>query len=137
MANYATVSDLKNRLQSTYDHIYSDDTLAEDDLNAAESEINGSVNNRYELPIKKVEVLYLLKDWTLTLVEERTFARGSSPVLAESVKERIALVRGYLAMVRSGDFKLVGCAENRTIAESNIYVDCDRVDYRKEQLRDY
>ena len=112
--SYATVSDFTARLGSTFAAIYPDaDGLlaAGADLEAASAEIDGAVAYRYALPIAGTASLALLKDWTLTLAEERAYARCIGGDYAEKVKSRVAQVRTYLEMVRKDEFRLPGAAE--------------------------
>ena len=118
---YAAAPDLKARLgEAVFDEIYgvstradlSDLTAAADDLAAASAEIDGAVAARYRLPVAGTAARALLKDWCLTLAEERAFARAAGGAWAEKVKSRVEQVRKYLEMVRDGTFRLAGEIED-------------------------
>ncbi len=119
MMNYATVEDLRKRLgTNVFEEVYASEAPDGDewsgDLNSAEAEIDGAIASRYTLPVTGARTLMLLKDWTLTLAEERAYARAAGASFAEKVKERVALVRSYLSMIREGSFRFPDAAENKT-----------------------
>ena len=82
--SYATAAELRQRIGgSVFDEIYdvsdpfdlSGLTDITDDLEAAAAEIDGAIAARYALPVTGSRSLALLKDWNLTLAEERAYAR--------------------------------------------------------------
>lgn len=122
--SYATTNDLALRLGATvYGEIYPEETEAAADLADAEAEINGCIGRRYLVPVTASEALNLLKGWTLTLAEERAYARAAGSEFAGKVTARVAQVRKYLDEVRSGAFLLPGATENEqgvfTISQSD------------------
>lgn len=111
--SYATANDLALRLGATvYGEIYPEETEAASDLADAEAEINGCIGRRYLVPVTAPEALPLLKGWTLTLAEERAYARAAGSSFTEKLNTRAAQVRKYLDEIRSGQFQLPGAAEN-------------------------
>lgn len=109
--SYASVEDLQSRLGPIYANIYAFETEANDDLADAQAEIDGCLSKRYRVPVSAPSVQALLKGWTLTLCEERSYARGGAGSLAENVVSRVAQVRKYLEMAMKGEFQLPGAAE--------------------------
>lgn len=110
---YADAEELKNRLgTSVFEEIYLDEADAVTDLIDAEAEINGCIGRRYAVPVTAVASLPLLKGWTLTLAEERAYARAAGAEYAEKVSSRVAQVRKYLEEIRNGLFLLPDTTEN-------------------------
>lgn len=112
--SYATASDLSERLGPVYGKIYAGDSgpaAAASDLESAAAEIDGALAFRYALPVAGTRSLALLRDWTLTLTEERAYARSAGSSLADKVKARIDQVRKYLEMARTDQFRLPDAAE--------------------------
>lgn len=83
-----------------------------DDLESAAAEIDGALAFRYALPVTGERSLALLKDWNLTLAEERAYARAAGSEFAEKIKRRADQVRKYLEMIRADQFRLPDAAEN-------------------------
>ena len=109
---YAEVADLKSRLgESVYGEIYSSDASALEDLADAQAEVDGCISRRYSIPVTSAQALMLLKGWTLTLCEERSYSRAAGSAYAEKITTRVAVVRKYLADVMTGAFSLPGAAE--------------------------
>ena len=110
---YASPADLQTRLGgSIFGEIYSSPQNAENDLAEAQAEIDGCIARRYRIPVTAPESLELLKGWTLTLCEERSFSRAAGSCYAEKIVGRVAQVRKYLAEIMAGDFSLPGAKEN-------------------------
>lgn len=114
---YASAEDLRKRLgASVFDEIYASGGADGDewsgDLESAEAEIDGVLALRYRLPLQQRRTLQLLKDWTLTLAEERAYARVAGGSFSDKIKERAAQVRKYLEDIRTGQFLLSGESEN-------------------------
>lgn len=115
--SYATASDLEGRLGALYGNIYSGDEGAaavQGDLESACAEVDGALAFRYALPVTGPRSLALLKDWTLTLAEERAYARTAGSGFAEKVRIRAAQVRTYLEMVRTDRFRLPDAEERKS-----------------------
>lgn len=110
---YADADELQSRLgTSVFEEIYPDETDAATDLADAEAEINGCIGRRYAIPVTAAASLPLLKGWTLTLAEERAYARAAGADYSEKVSSRVAQVRKYLEEIRSGLFLLPDATEN-------------------------
>ena len=126
--SYATVDELRRRIgPAIFDEIYlsdgsdlSDKSDALTDLLAAAAEIDGAISSRYRLPVTGNVALALLKDWCLTLAEERAFARPVGGEFTEKIKRRVDNVRKYLDMIRLGEFKLADAPENTSNGAAKI-----------------
>ena len=118
--SYATVDELRRRIgPAIFDEIYlsdgsdlSDKSDALIDLLAAAAEIDGAISSRYRLPVTGNVALALLKDWCLTLAEERAYARPVGGEFTEKIIRRVDTVRKYLDMIRLDQFKLSDAPEN-------------------------
>jgi len=122
--SYATGIELRRRIgAAVFDEIYGLSNLADlsdlsdkqsvaDDLASAAAEIDGAIAGRYALPVIGEKSLALLKDWCLTLAEERAYARPAGGDFTEKIKRRADQVRQYLEMIRSDKFRLPDAAEN-------------------------
>ena len=119
--SYATAEELRQRIGSgIFDEIYnlsypsdlSNPSDIIDDLEAAGAEIDGAVASRYALPVTGPRSLALLKDWNLTLAEERAYARPVGGDFSEKIKRRVDQVRKYLDLIRSDQFRLPDAEEN-------------------------
>lgn len=116
---YADTVELRQRLgRKIFNEIYlctdaDVPVTAESDLAAAAAEVDGSLASRYTLPVTTPRSLALLKDWTLTLAEERAYARAAGSNYAEKVKGRVEQVRKYLEKIQQDLFKLPDAAEKR------------------------
>ena len=114
---YTDTVELRQRLgRKIFNEIYNcadTDTpaAAESDLAAAAAEVDGSLASRYTLPVAAPRSLALLKDWTLTLAEERAYARAAGSNYAEKVKGRVEQVRKYLEKIQQDIFKLPDAVE--------------------------
>ena len=119
--SYATADDLKQRIgESVFQEIYflsdgsdlSDQSdKVTDDLESAAAEIDGAIAFRYRLPVTGERSLALLKDWNLTLAEERAFARPVGGDYTEKIKRRVDQVRKDLDMIRADQFRLPDAPE--------------------------
>ena len=122
--SYATAAELRQRIGgSVFNEIYnlpvqsdlsdlSDKSAIVDDLESAAAEIDGAIAARYALPVTGSRSLALLKDWNLTLAEERAYARPAGADFTEKIKRRVDQVRKYLDMIRSDQFRLPDAPEN-------------------------
>lgn len=112
--SYAGTEQLRSRLgEAVFDEIYPDESDAAADLESAEAEIDGAIASRYRLPVAGKRTLSLLRDWTLTLAEERAYARAAGSGFAEKVRLRVEQVRKYLEMIRCGTFLLPDAEERK------------------------
>ena len=116
--SYATAEELRQRIgNSIFAEIYGDPPgvpETADDLESAGAEIDGAISFRYTLPVTGERSLALLKDWNLTLAEERAYARCAGSEFAEKIKRRVDQVRKYLDMIRADEFRLPDAAEKDT-----------------------
>ena len=137
---YATINELKVRLGQDYAGLYgSDETgtaTAQADLDAAAAEIDASAGCRYETPVVSGRAEALLRDWNLTLCEERARVRCAGDSLPDKLKMRVAHVRGSLAKTASGDLILPGAAESAR-GRGFSTIACDEPVFTRETLRDY
>ncbi len=112
--SYADTELLRARLgEAVFDEIYQDESDAAADLESAAAEIDGAIASRYRLPVTGKRTLSLLRDWTLTLAEERAYARAAGSGFAEKVRLRVEQVRKYLEMIRNGTFLLPDAEERK------------------------
>ena len=109
---YATINELTVRLGQDYSGLYGNNETAQADLDAAAAEIDAAAGCRYETPVVSVRAEALLRDWNLTLCEERARMRCAGDVLPEKLRMRIEHVRDSLAKTASGELVLPGAAEN-------------------------
>lgn len=140
MMAYATISDLTERIGSgIYDELYPDPAPAESDLEAAAAEINGAISFRYALPVTGQASLALLRDWNLTLAEERAFARPAGSDFTEKVKSRVALVRQYLTMIREDTFRLpdAALAASGSGSAGIALVQCDPPVFSRDRMKGF
>lgn len=139
--SYATPDELKTRIgASVYDELYLvGDGPAAGDLEAAAAEIDGAIAFRYRLPITGLRSLMLLRDWNLTLAEERAFARPAGGDYTEKVKARVAQVRKYLDMIRDDAFRLPDGVENggSSGAGGIALVQCDEPVFRRDKMKGF
>ena len=137
---YATINDLKTRLGQDYAGLYGNDetgtTAAQADLDAAAAEIDASAGCRYETPVASGRAEALLRDWNLTLCEERAWVRCAGDALPEKIRIRIAHVRDSLAKTVSGELILPGAAENMR-GQGFAAVACDEPVFSRETTRGF
>ena len=137
MMAYAAITDLQQRIGSSiYDELYPDPEPAESDLEAAAAEINGAISFRYALPVTGQASLALLRDWNLTLAEERAFARPAGADFTEKVKSRVALVRQYLTMIREDTFRLPDAAISGS-GSTGIALQCDPPVFSRSKMKGF
>ena len=127
--SYASAQELRQRIGgSIFDEIYgltvsavlSERTDIAEDLESAAAEIDGAIASRYVLPIAGERSLALLKDWNLTLAEERSYARPAGGGFSEKIKRRVDQVRKYLDMIRTDQFRLPDAPENAASSGGTI-----------------
>lgn len=134
--SYASGDELRSRLgKSIFEEIYnlsgelataelgeagSDLSEVSDDLESAASEIDGALVSRYALPITGSKSLKLLKDWNLTLAEERAYARPVGGDFTEKIKRRVDIVRKYLEEIRLGQYLLPDAVEKSAAPGKSI-----------------
>lgn len=131
--SYASGEELRSRLgKSIFEEIYNvSGVLAtaegseagsevSDDLESAASEIDGALISRYALPVTGEKSLKLLKDWNLTLAEERAYARPVGGDFTEKIKRRVDIVRKYLEEIRLGQYLLPDAVEKAAASGKGI-----------------
>ena len=138
--SYATVAELKNRIgKSIFSEIYPSgfegESPAESDLEAAAAETNGVLGVRYHIPVTGEESLRLLKDWTLTLTEEKAAARPAGSMIAEKIKDRVAQVRKYFEMILENKFLLPNALENGVSGGGLTLFQADESVFGREKMR--
>lgn len=120
--SYASAEEFRRRIGcGIFDEIYdltvssvlADQPAVSADLESAAAEIDGAIASRYALPVSGERSLALLKDWNLTLAEERAYARPAGSEFTEKVKRRVDQVRKYLDLIRADQFRLPDAAENQ------------------------
>ena len=135
---YATINELKVRLGQDYAGLYGNDEVgtatAQADLDAAAAEIDASAGCRYETPVASERAGALLRDWNLTLCEERARVRCAGDTLPDKLKTRVALVRGSLEKTASGELVLPGAAES-VRGQGFAAVACDEPVFSRETMR--
>lgn len=144
---YADCAELRNRIgAAVFDEIYpgvgsdlSDRSDALSDLLAAAAEIDGALIMRYTLPVTGPLSLALLKDWCLTLAEERTYARPVGGDFTEKVKRRTDQVRKYLDMLRAGQYLLPDAVEKGSSGSTGkiAIVQCDPPRFTRNQMEGF
>ena len=137
---YATINDLKTRLGQDYAGLYGNDeagaTAAQADLDAASAEIDASAGCRYETPVVSERAAALLRDWNLTLCEERSRVRSAGDSLPGKIRMRIEHVRESLAKTASGELILPGAAENMR-GQGFAAVACDEPVFTRDTMKGY
>ena len=137
---YATINELKVRLGQDYTGLYGNDeagtAAAQADLDAAAAEIDASAGCRYETPVVSGRTEALLRDWNLTLCEERARVRCAGDSLPDKLKMRVAHVRESLAKTASGELVLPGAAES-VRGQGFATVACDEPVFTRETMRGY
>ena len=135
---YAGIEDLRTRLgDSVFDEIYPSGAGALEDLTDAQAEVDGCISRRYAIPVTSAQALPLLKGWTLTLCEERSYSRAAGSGYAEKVTSRVAQVRKYLADAAAGTFSLPGAAEKSGDASGISMVAGDPPIFTRDSLEGY
>jgi phage gp36-like protein len=137
---YATINELKMRLGQDYAGLYGTDeagtATAQADLDAAAAEIDAAAGCRYETPVVSVRAEALLRDWNLTLCEERARVRCAGDTLPGKLKLRIDHVRESLAKTVSGELVLPGAAES-VRGQGIATVACDAPVFTRETMKGY
>ncbi len=135
---YAEIADLRARLgSSVFGEIYPSCEHAQEDLADAQAEVDGCLARRYVIPVTAASALSLLKGWTLTLCEERSYTRAAGSCYAEKVTARAAQVRKYLADAASGAFSLPGAAENASGSAGISMIAGDEPLFTRDKLEGY
>lgn len=140
MSSYASREDLRGRLGETeFRELYGTNlSAADDDLASAAAEIDGAIGSRYSVPVTAEEPRRLLKDWNLTLAEERAGSRAAGGNLREKIKERVEQVRKYLAMILAEEFQLPGAEANETDGvAAHVVTSSDEPNFTRESLQGY
>ena len=137
---YATINELKVRLGQDYAGLYGNDeagtAAAQADLDASAAEIDASAGCRYETPVVSDRAEALLRDWNLTLCEERARVRCAGNALPEKLKMRIEHVRNSLSKTASGELVLPGAAES-VRGQGFAAVACDEPVFTRDTMKGY
>ena len=137
---YATINELKVRLGQDYAGLYGNDeagtATAQADLDAAAAEIDAAAGCRYETPVASERAEALLRDWNLTLCEERARVRCAGDSLPDKLKMRVTHVRGSLEKTASGELVLPGASES-VRGQGFATVACDEPVFTRETMRGY
>ena len=133
---YATINELAVRLGQDYAGLYGNNETAQADLDASAAEIDAAAGCRYETPVSSARAEPLLRDWNLTLCEERARSRCAGDALPEKLKMRIAQVRESLAKTASGELVLPGVTENMR-GQGFAAVACDEPVFSRETMKGY
>ena len=139
-SDYATADDLRRRLSpGVAQEIYgSDRAPAEDDLSSAGAEIDAALAARWRLPVEGPRSRALLRDWVLTLAEERAYARCVGDDWSQKIKARAAQVRACLERIRSDDFRLPDAEEVDSSASGPLtLVEQDAPVFGRERMNGY
>jgi len=132
---YATTSELAARLGEDYTGIYGTRTTeAEADLESAAAEINASAGMRYCVPVGAAESSALLKDWNLTLGEERAAARCTAGAFSEKIRVRAGQVRSMLKGIVNGTLVLPGATGNGR-GDGFVTATCEPAFFTRNNLR--
>lgn len=134
---YASTANLEERLGKSFAAIYRDDPEPPAaDLAAAAAEVDGYLAGRYTVPVTAEGAQTLLNDWTLTLAEERAYARGSA--IPEKVTRRVDIVRKLLRDASSGTFRLPAEApESETGFGAALIAECDPPVFGRDHMEGY
>ena len=137
---YATINELKVRLGQDYAGLYGNDeagtAAAQADLDAAAAEIDAAAGCRYETPVVSARAEALLRDWDLTLCEERARVRCAGDTIPEKLKLRVAHVRESLAKTACGELVLPGASESAR-GQGFSTVACDGPVFTRETMKGY
>ena len=137
---YATINELTVRLGQDYAGLYGNGeagaATAQADLDAAAAEIDAAAGCRYETPVVSERAGALLRDWNLTLCEERARARCAGAALPEKLRMRIDRVRDSLTKTASGELILPGAEENMR-GRGFAAVACDEPVFSRETTRGF
>ena len=137
---YATINELKVRLGQDYAGLYGNDeagtAAAQADLDAAAAEIDAAAGCRYETPVTAARAEALLRDWNLTLCEERARVRCAGDSIPDKLKTRIAHVRDSLEKTACGELVLPGATESLR-GQGFATVACDEPVFTRETMKGY
>ena len=130
---YATINELKVRLGQDYAGLYGNDEAGRA---TAQADLDAAAGCRYETPVTSERAEALLRDWNLTLCEERARVRCAGDSLPDKLKMRIAHVRGSLEKTASGELVLPGAAES-VRGQGFATVACDEPVFTRETMKGY
>ena len=137
---YATINELKVRLGQDYAGLYGNDeagtAAAQADLDAAAAEIDAAAGCRYETPVVSARAEALLRDWDLTLCEERARVRCAGDTIPDKLKIRVTHVRESLAKTASGELVLPGASES-VRGHGFSTVACEEPVFSRETMKGY
>lgn len=136
---YACLDDLNARIGiAEAAQIYPDIATAEADLESASAEIDAALCVRYSVPVAAEAARPLLRDWCLTLAEERAYARIAGSEFGEKVKLRVERVRKLLDEIRAGTFQLPGNPEETAAGGSGAsFLRIDEPVFGRDRMRGF
>jgi len=137
---YLTRADVKARLPRQWQTLFTtagavDETLIDAAIAGAEAEVNGYLAKRYSVPV--TVGLDLVKNWSLTLVEEQAYANSANAELPKKVSERLAAVRKALRDVADGRLTLGTVTEPEPApdaAGSCVIVEGNTPEFTREKM---
>ena len=130
---YATINELKVRLGQDYTGLYGTGDTGDA---AAQADLDAAAGCRYETPVTSERAAALLRDWNLTLCEERSRVRSAGDSLPGKLKMRIAHVRESLAKTASGELILPGTTESPR-GQGFATVACDEPVFTRDTMKGY
>ena len=145
MGNYATATEVEQRLRKNFATLYTPRGLTaesllivEADIAAAEADLHSYLAGRYQVPVTDAAAVALLKGWTLTLVEELAYAAVPADKLPEPVTTRVAALRTRLELIAAGKLSLgtATALESTTISDSLIAESATPV-FTRETMRGF
>lgn len=140
--SYATPADLEVRLGKAFSALYRDNAAAPtDDLAQASAEIDAYLGSRYAVPVTAPGSQLLLEEWTLTLAEEKAYARsGGGSAIPEKVTRRVDSVRKALRDAAAGLMRLPGAVEAGATGAGGtgaLVIEMDTPVFTRRKMRGY
>lgn len=141
MGNYVDRTDVRRRLRRNYEALYSvdgavDTDVLDDDIEAAEGQVDGYLGQRYVVPITDASALRLVKAWALSLVEEQAY-NVPGRKLPTNVEQRVKRAHAQLAKAAEGDLGL-GAPEvptERSAATETMIVEGNTPEMERADLK--
>lgn len=115
MASYITETNARARLKDQFDDFFDLNTAPQDfndDVAAAEGEVNSLVGRRYVLPVSTEEALAVCTALALDLFAERAWMRAEAgSEIPEKIKDMAAIARKRLEQISKGISSFIGAAQ--------------------------
>lgn len=138
--SYATTTDVQRRLRRNYETLYTrdgaiDTDVVAADIAAAEAEIDGALAQRYAVPVTSGNA-ELLKQWTLTLVEDLAYGAVPGREVPKNVAARVEVVRKQLAAAAEGKFSLgtTAAPTEKTAVTDAVIVEANTPEFTRTKL---